>query len=131
VQAPLARDGDAQRPAQPRIDTPSFINISRRAIEAPQVTPDEQREPVSSRRAAPDGVLRPPTRVVIADERETIAESRTEPIMQRVTVAIGRIEVTAARPPEPVLPVRQPPPAQPKPQLSLGEYLERSRRRRP
>jgi len=77
----------------------------------------------------PSGPLRVATRVA-ARAGVGDAPTNSEPAQPapQVTVSIGRIEVRAAPRPEPVRPVQ--PAARPQPTLSLGEYLERSRKGR-
>ena len=77
----------------------------------------------------PAGALRVATRIAApAGAHDAPRSSEPAQAAPQVTVSIGRIEVKAAPRAEPVRPT--PPAAKPQPALSLGEYLERSRKGR-
>jgi hypothetical protein len=93
--------------------------------------PEPGGPPPSTRHGAGD-VVQVATRLPAPGERPAEdAVTRAWPAPEaapQITMSIGRIEVKAAPSPAPVRPTQRP--ASPQPSLSLGEYLERSRRRR-
>ncbi|HMM42141.1 MAG TPA: hypothetical protein PKA95_09590 [Thermomicrobiales bacterium] len=120
--------------AEPRAPQPAIretvVLIDRRPTERP--SPDAPRDRTrdvagpATEPATPRILARP----VPAREPGLIPVARREPApAPPVIVTIGRVEVSLSRPTEPPRPI--PRPASPQPAMSLGEYLERSRRGRP
>lgn len=125
--APAPADVEPRAP-QPAIRE-TVVLIDRRPPEhpSPDAPPDRGRDiAVPPSPATPRILARP----VPAREPALNPVVRREPApAPPVIVTIGRVEVTLSRPVEPPQPAPRPEP--PQPAMSLGEYLERSRRGRP